>query len=116
MALVVVSYLGDVNLVFADSINQSMLFIDSPRPKPRKGVPQWFRLANPFILVPVNILNQLVYLFEHALIVFLAMRILPLNSSSFFTADRADYADKILFHFISAYLPIRDGMRSVLTE
>jgi len=36
MASIVVSYLGNVNLVFHNPINQSMLFINSSRPKARK--------------------------------------------------------------------------------
>ncbi len=33
VALIVVSHLGNVDLIFHDSINQTMLFIDSSRPK-----------------------------------------------------------------------------------
>lgn len=70
-----VSQLRDVDCLFENLIDKSMLISNSPGPVPGKSMFQWFRFANTFKGIPFGFINKGIDTSENFVIGFLPKKV-----------------------------------------
>jgi hypothetical protein len=75
--LIMVSGLGDLDDLIGNPVNETVLFRDPSRPKPRKGMFQWLGFSNPFVgISPADVLEEEVDLLQDFPVVLLPVEVI----------------------------------------